>query len=534
MSARTFTQDEVLRALPEAALALVEALIAAAQAEGVRLMLVGGPVRDLLLERAVRDVDFVVEAADGSSAEAAARVARRAAPADARIVEHGRFGTLRIETAETAVDVAAARRESYARPGALPDVEAGTLEEDMARRDFSVNALAIPLEAGSGDAKREVIDLVGGLEDLAKKRLRILHPRSLHDDPTRALRAARLGPRLGFALARATRKALRDALRDGAFGAVSGDRLRREIEKCFTDAPLGLDPAAALRRLGDWHVLGALEPGLVLPRESVTALRRLGRAIAEPPWRAPRYREWVTGLALWLAPLPPSMRRRTVSRFAVRGEAARRITAFARMRETTLRQIERAHGRGAVDAVLSGVVEEELHALYASAEPATRRRIERWAAEDRGRRIPVSGNELVALGLEGPAVGRVLARVRAAVLDGEVVNREEAMALAEELARRSLSRTQASRPRRKRAGRSAAKGQAKGQQKAQEKAQERGQERKQAKGPAKGAAKEREKGDGPGDGKADEKGDGHGEEKREPPSAGSGPATLHDPAEPGS
>jgi tRNA nucleotidyltransferase (CCA-adding enzyme) len=438
MSGRSFTQDAILRALPPGTVGLVEALVTAADEVGARILLVGGPVRDLLLERAVRDVDLVVEAeAGGDAAEAARAIAQRAAPEDARIVEHGRFGTLRIETADVAVDVAAARREAYARPGALPDVEPGTLEDDMARRDFSVNALAIALVPGGPRETQPVIDLVGGLDDLAKKRLRILHPRSLHDDPTRALRAARLAPRLGFALARSTRSALRDALRDGAFGAVSGDRLRRELEKCFTDAPLGLDPAVALRRLGDWHVLTALEPGLVLPRESVTALRRLGRAIADPPWRAPRYREWVTGMALWLAPLAPALRRRTVNRFAVRGDAARRITGFPRMRETTLRQLVRAHGRGAVDAVLQGVQEEELHALYAAAEPATRRRIERWAAEDRTRRIPVSGNELVALGLEGPAVGRVLARVRAAVLDGEVANREEAMALAEELARRS-------------------------------------------------------------------------------------------------
>jgi len=149
----------------------------------------------------------------------------------------------------------------------------------------------------------------------------------------------------------------------------------------------------------------------------------------------------VSGLAIWLAPLTPTLRRRTLGRLSVRGDVAKRITGFPRIRETVLRQLERAHGRGAVDAVLSDVQEEELQALHAVADPAVRRRIERWAAEDRTRRSPVTGNELVALGLEGPAVGRVLARVRAAVLDGEVANREEAMALAEELARRSKAST---------------------------------------------------------------------------------------------
>ncbi len=445
MPTRSFTRDEVLRSLPPASLGLVESVLAVAAEIGARILLVGGPVRDLLLERPVRDVDLLVDAGTGRSGEVALELARRAAPDDARVVGHGRFGTVRIETAEGAIDLAGLRSETYARPGALPDVAPGSFEQDMARRDFTVNALAISLEPGPVDARLPVIDLVGGLADLKAKRLRVLHGRSFHDDPTRALRAARLAPRLGFSLARETRAGLRDALRDGAFGAVSGDRLRREIERCFTDATLGLDPPAALKRLSDWHVLTALEPGLELSSGSVTALRRFGRITAEPPWRTTRYREWIAGLAIWLAPFAPALRRRAVARLAVRGDAATRIRDFPKLAETTLRQLAKARGRGAVDVLLAGMAEEELHALHAIAETPLRRRIERWAAEDRTRRVPLSGAELVALGLEGPAIGRVLARLRAAVLDGEVANREEAMALAEELARRSARRQPAKR-----------------------------------------------------------------------------------------
>jgi tRNA nucleotidyltransferase (CCA-adding enzyme) len=458
MTTRSFTRDEVLRSLPPASVGLVETVLAVADGVGARILIVGGPVRDLLLDRPVRDVDLIVEAADGKSAEAAVEVARRAAPEDARVVEHGRFGTVRIETAEASIDLAGLRSESYSRPGALPDVAPGSLEEDMARRDFTVNALAIGLEPGPAEARLSVIDLVGGLADVKARRLRVIHKRSFHDDPTRALRAARLAPRLRFSLARETRASLRDALRDGAFGAVSGDRLRREIEKCFTDASLGLDPPAALKRLSDWHVLTALEPGLALPREVVTALRRFGRITAEPPWKSARYREWIAGLAIWLSPFAPALRRRALARLSVRGDAATRIRSFPKFADTTLRQLAKARGRGAVDVLLAGVAEEELHALHAIAETPMRRRIERWAAEDRARRVPVSGAELTALGLEGPAVGRVLARLRAAVLDGEVANREEAMALAEELVRRSARRQPARRrkgakPRRAKAAR---------------------------------------------------------------------------------
>ncbi len=428
---KRFALSEVMRSLPVQTLPLVEGLVAAARSHDRILYLVGGPVRDLLLGRPIRDVDLIFEICARWDIEASIR---KVTPADVRIVRHPRFGTLSIEAGQATVDLAVVRRESYPRPGALPRVEVGTLEEDLRRRDFSVNAIALPLGDARGDEKAELIDPEEGLRDLEERRLRILHARSFHDDPTRALRAARLGPRLGFTLTRGSRASLRDAIRDGVFGAVSGDRLRREIEKLFADAVLGLDPAVALRRLAEWHVLPALEPGLGLPREAAAPLRRLGRATATLLWSGARVRVWTAGLALWFSPLAASLRRRALRRFSVQGERFDRIAGFPKARDAWLRALARARGRGAVDAVLGGIDEDRLFALHASATPAIRRRIVRWAVEDRSRRSPVSGSDLVALGVTGPATGRALARVRAAYLDGAVANREEAFALARELA----------------------------------------------------------------------------------------------------
>jgi hypothetical protein len=162
--------------------------------------------------------------------------------------------------------------------------------------------------------------------------------------------------------------------------------------------------------------------------------------MAEPPWRTNRYRPWVPGLSLWLAPFGPALRRRVLQRLAIRGEAEDRIAHFGREQGRLFRRLAKARGRGAVDAALSGIGEETLLALYASSEPLLRRRILRWAAEDRGRRAPLSGDDLLGLGLEGPALGTALARIRAAHLDGAIANREEATALAEEWARRHAAR----------------------------------------------------------------------------------------------
>ena len=423
-----------LASLPPAHGELVRDVLRAADADDVSVLLVGGPVRDFLLGRPLVDVDLLIEDPDPTRAGALAASASGSA---GKVTRHERFGTAELHTSTATIDFATVRSESYAHPGALPTVAPGNLAQDLARRDFSANALALPLSRAARARHPEIVDLFDGVADLAARRLRVLHDMSFHDDPTRALRAARLGPRLGFSLTSGTRGALRSALRDGCFGPVSGDRLRRELERVFEDARRGLDPAHALRVLDDWHVLGALEPGLLLPRAAAVPLRRLGRAIAAPPWKSPRWRPWMAGFGVWLAPLPSALRRRALRRFGVRGEPARRVAELPHEIERAARALTRARGRGAIDTVLAGLSEEALYAIFASAPPAMRRRVARYASDDRHRRAPVTGDDLVAAGLAGPTIGRALERIRAAYLDGALRSREEALALAQEVARRS-------------------------------------------------------------------------------------------------
>ncbi len=428
-----FSTEDVLRGLSPPVVPMVERLLEEAQRAKRAIYLVGGPVRDLVLERPIRDVDLLVESSDLGSA---GDLARRAYGDRHRIVVHQRFGTVHVEGPGGGVDLATSRRETYSRPGALPRVEGASLEEDLRRRDFTVNAMIVPLDVRDRGRRQSVIAIDTALEDLGARQLRTFHASSFHDDPTRVLRAARLAPRLGFHLARSTRSQVRAALRDGVFGAVSGERLRREFERLFEDAELGLDPAEALRNLSSWYVLAALEPGLGLSRDVIAPLRRLGRWIAEPRWRGPRMRPWVAGMSLWLGGEESAVRRRTLRRLSVRGDTGDRIRDFSRDRDRRLGRLASARGRGAVDSVLAGIDEESLSGLYASADAKLRRRVERWAGEDRRQRSPVGGSDLVALGLSGPALGRALARIRAAYLDGGVANREEALALAREISRR--------------------------------------------------------------------------------------------------
>src|SRR5690349_11019813 len=204
---RVHTDDllDRLRGVPGAA----PVLDALADLTGV--WVVGGAVRDALLGREPRDLDLVVE---GDAAAVAQRLGEDA-------VVHERFGTA---TAAGAVNVAGARRERYGRPGALPDVELGApIREDLARRDFTVNAIAVRLADGAVEAHP------GAFEDLEARRLRVLHERSFLDDPTRLLRLVRYAARLRFTPEPETAALARAAIADGALATVSGPRIGAEL-----------------------------------------------------------------------------------------------------------------------------------------------------------------------------------------------------------------------------------------------------------------------------------------------------------------
>jgi tRNA nucleotidyltransferase (CCA-adding enzyme) len=239
-------------------------LLAAAR-ERADLHLVGGAVRDLLLGRSPHELDVVV--ADGApelAGELARTLAGRGAEGageaeQARATAHPRFGTVVVEWHGGRIDVATRRAESYPRPGALPEVSAGDVEKDLARRDFTVNAMAVPL--GGPEAGR-LLQAEAALDDLRAGRLRVLHERSFIDDPTRLLRLARYEARLGFTAEESTARLAAQALAQGAVDTVSRARLGAELRLALRER----DPLAALAALQALDVLAALHPGLRLDR----------------------------------------------------------------------------------------------------------------------------------------------------------------------------------------------------------------------------------------------------------------------------
>ena len=224
--------------------------------------LVGGGLRDLLLGRETKDVDLAVEAGAANTLELAARLAER--DGWKLLARHERFGTATLEApGGIRVDLAATRREEYPSPGSLPVITGvATIDEDLGRRDFTIHAMARRI--GKRGLVGTTLDPFGGRKDLAEKRLRLLHPRSLVDDPTRAYRAVKYAVRLGFRWDdEEMKKALKAARAAGAFAAISGDRMRRGLEEVFLE--------------GKWEEAVALATGLAIFRDVL------------PGWSGPSY-----------------------------------------------------------------------------------------------------------------------------------------------------------------------------------------------------------------------------------------------------
>jgi tRNA nucleotidyltransferase (CCA-adding enzyme) len=346
----------------------------------------GGAVRDVLLGAPVRDVDLVVE---GDALVFARRLARRLR---APVRSHPRFGTATIALPDgSRVDVAGSRRETYARPGALPSVSEGPLADDAARRDFTVNAMLLRLSP----APPRLLDPHGGRRDLAARRLRMLHSRSPHDDPTRAYRAVRYANRLGFRIVPATRRWIREALDAGAFERISADRRRREIERLFAEPRVGR-AAAMLARSG---LLAAIHPALARNDP------RLRRALARAERRGAG--SWFARLLILAAGLSE----------AEAGELAARLN-LPRAQARTLRRWP-ARLRSAPDGKETPDERAAREALAAGRRPS-------FSGE-----LRIGGRDLVRAGVPpGPAIGRALEATRAARLDRRIpASRELAFAL---------------------------------------------------------------------------------------------------------
>ena len=369
---------------------------------GVAAFLVGGPVRDSLLGVPVNDLDISVVGDAPALAQSLANAT------GGRLTVHPRFGTASVATAGCTVDLVTARRETYPKPAALPVVTAGSLADDLARRDFTINAMALPLAA----ALEQVVDTHGGRADLDARILRTLHRESFRDDPTRIFRAVRYEQRFAFRLSDDTRCDLESAVAAGAIAMLSGDRLRHELDRILHET----SPLLALQRAEALGVLTATHPAL-----GASHLDGL--------------HDWTARPLAWLAALVWPLHESTGSSVAVRLNTP---SDWTRVISDTTTLTERLPGLAAersapsdVCALLDGLSPDALAAGTVLATAPASERIRMYLAEWWTVAPLLRGPDLLALGVPpGPAVGEALRALRRARLDGETRNRHDEEQLA--------------------------------------------------------------------------------------------------------
>ena len=372
--------------------------------EGVYL--VGGAVRDLFSGAEPLDLDLVI---DGEPAVVAAMLGT---PDKV----HDRFATRTVTLDGITFDLARSRRETYAHPGALPTVEPAGIQEDLGRRDFTVNALALGL---AGSDRGRLLQARNGSEDMDARRLRVLHDRSFIDDPTRLLRLARYAGRLGFAIEDRTRALADEAVAGGAPGTVSGPRLGTELRLLAEQG----DPVDGFRILSELGVDEAIAPGFGIRGADRAALARRALALL-PAGGEP------ADLVLAVATLdvPDGELPELLDRLAFPAARRDRIMAAATRAPELAHQLSAAAAPSDIAAAVgSGSAELVALAGGLGAEAVARR----WLDELRHVHLEIDGDDLLAAGVQpGPAVGAGLAAARTAKLDGHAEGREAELAAA--------------------------------------------------------------------------------------------------------
>ncbi|MDR0466067.1 MAG: CBS domain-containing protein [Deltaproteobacteria bacterium] len=404
--------------LPRAHLELLRRIGELGDAIRLPVYMVGGVVRDLLLERPNYDIDLVVEGNGIAFARALAE------ELGGRVREHREFLTAVViytdkEGIEARIDVATARLEYYEYPAALPTVELSSIKMDLFRRDFTINAMAIRLNS---DSFGQLVDFFGGQRDMKERAIRVLHTLSFVEDPTRILRAIRFEQRYAFKLCPATERLIKSAVEHKFMDRVSGARLFHELKLMLEDK----NPVICLERMDDFALLAAVHPSLGLRPAAHTFLRSMREVL---DWyRLLFFEEQAQPWYVYLLGLCRALSRQEISR------VLERLGFPLKQKEETLalrKQIRGASPLAEAWQAKGGVVSELYNLLIdipldgllfmmaRTESEDMRKNLSRFITQWRFEKVDISGRELLAMGLSpGPLLGRITRLVLAAKLNG--------------------------------------------------------------------------------------------------------------------
>ncbi|MCX5993859.1 MAG: hypothetical protein NT177_06540 [Chloroflexi bacterium] len=406
--------DGLIERLPPPLLKLIVTAGRLADKSGIKVYLVGGIVRDLMLGRPPVDIDIMAE---GDAVRLARQMAQEPG---ARLTVHSAFGTASIKIDGFGIDLATCRSEDYMYPGALPRVRAGGIRDDLQRRDFTINAMAVCINTSN---RGELTDLFGGRQDLAEGLVRVLHNKSFQDDATRMMRAVRYEQRLGFKLENSTSKLLKRSL--DMLDTISGDRLKNEFVLWLNESR----PEKILRRAGRLGVLGKLHPALKWDLPMSTAFRRAASGGGTTMSRL--------YFCLLVYNLDEEELYELLGRLNLTGSRLDLLSHQSLELKGKCGELDRlVIKRSALYFTLReyDTTAIEANRYYAKA-PNLRRNLGLYLDRLRHIKTSLGGNELLKLGVkEGPKLGTILKKLLGARLDGAAQSKCDEVRLARRLA----------------------------------------------------------------------------------------------------
>jgi len=389
----------------------------------VSVYLVGGFVRDLILGVKNFDLDIVIEGDGIKFAEDFAMKLK------AGIIRHKRFGTATLMISPTLkVDIATARKEFYPQPASLPVVSKGSLKEDLYRRDFTINAMALSI------AKKKTVRLIdsfGGMQDLRQKKIRILHQISFIDDPTRILRAIRFEKRYGFQLEAQTLQALKEASRARMLEKVSAQRIRDEIILLLKEE----QPLQQIMRIQALTGFGFLSPDLSFTRKSFAFLKSVKSQIKWFKKEFLHHRQPETWLIYFMGlidPLTIGEAKALCKRFAFRREEERSISVYKKITKSFIRQLSLPRIKPYdIFKLLEPLTYEVIILLKSKYTNLNfQKNIKKFLRDYDGAHLYITGDDLHRLGIApGPDYRRILNKVLEAKLNGKVKTKKEELAM---------------------------------------------------------------------------------------------------------
>jgi tRNA nucleotidyltransferase (CCA-adding enzyme) len=386
-----------------------------AKMESLKVYMVGGIVRDIILGRKNLDLDIVVE---GDHLKLVKRLEEQF---QLKAVIHSQFMTARMDYDDVRVDIARARKENYPQPGSLPVVSNGLLADDLLRRDFTINALALNINK---EENEEVIDLFHGLKDLNKRSIRILHDKSFLDDPTRILRAIRFAGRFGFSVEKNTLELIKKALKNNYIAYVTPNRYWIEFSKILEEK----DPLMALELMNKLKAFGFIDPKFIYPQSE---LKKVGpftdKIKAKLNW----------SLVYWLVLMANISKEKIfplIQKFPFKKLEKKAMLEIQKFRDLRV-QLGQAKKQSEVFMLLKFFTPELLVAgVILEKDKKILKRIETFLNQSLVQ-LDITGEDLKKLGVkEGEKLGRIMSELLMEKIDGKLKNKKAQWQRARQLA----------------------------------------------------------------------------------------------------